>query len=73
MQSLEVAFGYAPVPRQKSVLSVAELQSGCGLAIFWTVDNFVAEKASDFNKVQQTSTSRPQTIQQQSLRINKNP
>ena len=38
-----------------------------------TVDNFVAAKASNFNKVQQTSTSRPQTLQQQSLRINKNP
>jgi hypothetical protein len=38
-----------------------------------TVDNFVAAKAPSFNRVQQTSTSRLQTIQQESLRINKNP
>jgi hypothetical protein len=38
-----------------------------------TVDNFVAARASNFNKIQQTSLSRPQRIQQQSLRINKNP
>jgi len=37
-----------------------------------TVDNFVTAKASNFNKFQQTSTRRPQTIQHQSLRINKN-
>jgi hypothetical protein len=36
-------------------------------------DNFVDKKASNFNKVQQTSTSAPQLLQQQSLRINKNP
>jgi cyanophycinase len=38
-----------------------------------TVDDFVDAKASNFNKVQQTSTSTPQMFQQQSLRINKNP
>jgi hypothetical protein len=29
--------------------------------------------STKFNRVQQSSTSRPQSIQQQSLRINKNP
>jgi hypothetical protein len=38
-----------------------------------TVDNFVDAKASNFDKVQQTSTSRPQLLQHESLRINKNP
>jgi hypothetical protein len=37
------------------------------------VDEFVTAKASDFNKVQHGSTSAPQTVQQQSLGINKNP
>ncbi len=37
------------------------------------VDRFVAAKASNFNRIQQGSTSRLQTIQHQSLRINKNP
>jgi hypothetical protein len=37
------------------------------------VDDFVAAKALGFNKVQQSSTSRPQTVQQQLLRNNKNP
>jgi len=31
-----------------------------------TVDNLVAEKASNFNKVQQSSTARPQLLQQES-------
>ena len=38
-----------------------------------TVDDFVAAEARSFVKVQQTSTSRPQTVQHQSLRINKIP
>jgi hypothetical protein len=38
-----------------------------------TVDNFVTAKAPNFNSFQSTSTSETQTIQQQSLRINKNP
>jgi hypothetical protein len=38
-----------------------------------TVDDFVAKKASNFNKVQQRSTSRQQRLQQESVRINKNP
>jgi hypothetical protein len=38
-----------------------------------TVDNFVDVKASNFNKVRQTSTRGPQTFQYQSLKINKNP
>jgi hypothetical protein len=42
-------------------------------SLYATVDNFVSEKASNFNKAQQSSTSTPQRIQQQSLRINKNP
>jgi len=37
------------------------------------IDKIVAAKAPSFNKIQQTSTSEPQTIQQQLLRINKNP
>ena len=36
-----------------------------------SVDDFVAVKAHDFNKAQQTSISRLQQVQQQSLRINK--
>ena len=36
-----------------------------------SVDDFVAVKAHDFNKVQQASISRPQQIQQQPLAINK--
>jgi hypothetical protein len=35
------------------------------------VDDFVAVKAHDFNKVQQTSISRLQQVQQQSLGINR--
>src|ERR1700733_6248109 len=35
------------------------------------VDDFVAVKAHDFNKAQQTSTSRLQQVQHQSLGINK--
>jgi hypothetical protein len=49
------------------------MQNGFELAVFPTVDNFAAAKAPNFEKLQQTSTSRLQTIQQQSLRINKNP
>jgi hypothetical protein len=49
-----------------------KLSQGRG-SLHVAVANFVAEKASNFNKVQQTSTSGPQTIQQESLRINKNP
>src|SRR6267378_3144168 len=36
-----------------------------------TVVNFVTAKAPEFNRVQQTSTSRPQTVQQESLRIHR--
>ena len=36
------------------------------------VDDFVAAKAPNFNKVQQSSTGGPQTFQQQSLKNNKN-
>jgi hypothetical protein len=36
-------------------------------------DNFVAEKVSIINKIQQTSTSAPQRLQRESLTINKNP
>jgi hypothetical protein len=38
-----------------------------------TVVDFVTAKAPNFNKIQQCSTSRPQTIQQESLRINRIP
>jgi hypothetical protein len=53
--------------------SFAKMRKGREVGRFPGVDNFVAEKASNFNKVQQSSTSRPQRLQQQSLRINKNP
>ena len=36
-----------------------------------TVDDFVAVKAHDFNRIQQTSISRLQQVQQQSLGINR--
>jgi hypothetical protein len=36
-----------------------------------TVVNFVTAKAPEFNRIQQTSTSRLQKIQQESLRIHK--
>jgi hypothetical protein len=35
------------------------------------VDDFVTAKAPDFNKIQQSSTSRPQAFQQESLKNNK--
>jgi hypothetical protein len=35
------------------------------------VDDFVTAKASEFNKIQQGSISRPQTIQRETLRIHK--
>jgi hypothetical protein len=38
----------------------------------WTVDNFVAAKASKFNRVQRASTNVPQTLQQEALGTNKN-
>src|ERR1700682_5960028 len=43
----------------------------CEIAFFPSVGNFVTAKAPDFSKVQQTSTSGPQTFQQESLRIHK--
>jgi hypothetical protein len=57
----------------KNLLPFAKTQNGREHAFSCDVDNFVAAKAFNFNQVQQTSTSRPQSIQQQSLRINKNP
>jgi hypothetical protein len=42
----------------------------CG--VISIVDNFVAARAPDFNKIQQTSMGRPQTLQHQSLKINRN-
>ena len=51
----------------------AKIQDVCEIRHSLTVVNFVAAKAPNFNKVQQSSTSGPQTIQQQSLRINKIP
>jgi hypothetical protein len=38
-----------------------------------TLDNFVTAKGPNFNKIQQASTGKPQTLQHQWLRINKNP
>jgi hypothetical protein len=57
----------------KSAAYTYNFHSGVPSSSFETVDNFVADKASNFNKVQQTSTGRPQLHQQESLRINKNP
>jgi hypothetical protein len=54
-------------------LLFSKLQTGTKLNSSMTVDDFVADKASNFNKVQQTSTCGPQQLQQQSLRISKNP
>jgi hypothetical protein len=53
-------------------VSISGINEWREFLLFPTVDNFVAERASDFKKVQQTSTSKPQLPQQQSLRINKN-
>lgn len=53
-------------------LSLAKTHGSHECLVSMTVDNFVAAKASNFNKVQQTSTSRSQTFQQQSLSFNKN-
>jgi len=52
---------------------ITEPPNSCEIAVFWSVDNFVPEKASSFNKVQQRSTGELQLLQQESLRINKNP
>ena len=46
-------------------------EMGVGKSIHTDVDDFVTAKAPDFNMIQQGSTSRPQTIQQESLKINK--
>jgi hypothetical protein len=54
-------------------LSPAKTQNGWKMGLSLTVDNFVDAKASNFNKVQQASTSGPHLLQQESLRINKNP
>ena len=43
------------------------------LAFALGVDNFVAAKAPNFNKVQQSSTSEQQRVQQELLRNNKKP
>jgi hypothetical protein len=40
-------------------------------SVYKTVDDFVAAKASDFNKSQQLSTSGLQQVQYQSVRNNK--
>jgi hypothetical protein len=54
-------------------VSLAKTKNGWKMGSSAAVDNFVDAKASNFNKVQQTSTSGPQRLQQQSLKINKNP
>ena len=62
-----------PADGLRLFLCPAKMLNGCALAAFRSVDKFVAAKAPNINRVQQTSTSRPQTFQYQSLRINKNP
>jgi hypothetical protein len=54
------------------VLWFAKILNGLQLGYFGSVDKFVAAKAPDFNTFLQASTSQPQTLQQQSLGINKN-
>jgi hypothetical protein len=49
----------------------AYIQGGIQIRFSKEVVNFVAAKAPNFNKVQQSSTSKPQTIQQESLRIHR--
>jgi hypothetical protein len=51
----------------------AKIQDGYEIGYFKSVDDFVTAKAPNFNKIQQGSTSEPQTIQQESLRNNKIP
>ena len=48
-----------------------ENKNGCHIDYFTSVGNFVTAKAPEFNRVQQISTSGPQTFQQESLRIHK--
>jgi hypothetical protein len=48
-----------------------KIQDGYEVGHFKNVDDFVAAKAPSFNKTQSTPISRPQTIQQDSLRINR--
>jgi hypothetical protein len=59
--------------RHLVVVSTESRNRACGPSIQSGVDNFVVVKAPGFNKIQRTSTGRPQTIQQESLRSNKNP
>src|SRR5580704_10854389 len=51
----------------------AKTQDSSEIRHFRIVDNFVAAKAPSFNKFHQTSTRRLQTVQQESLRINRFP
>jgi hypothetical protein len=60
-------------PEPGAACGSPKFKTGETLGSCATVDNFVTAKASSFNKIQQTSTSRPQTLQHQSLKINKNP
>ena len=64
------------VPQSSRRLSTeTDFVPQCLFRIFFvlSVDNFVTAKASDFNKIQQSSSSRQQTFQQESLRIHKIP
>jgi|HubBroStandDraft_6_1064221.scaffolds.fasta_scaffold23237_3 hypothetical protein len=60
------------LPSRAHEAPFAKIRNGREIDYFGSVDKFVAAKAPDFNKFLQTSTSKPQTFQQQSLRINKN-
>jgi hypothetical protein len=58
---------------RSSPLWFAKIQDGYEIGYFRSVQDFVAAKAPSFNKIQQSSTSRLQTIQQESLRIDEIP
>jgi len=67
---------FARSPREIGTINDAvarEFQDSYEIGCLKSVDDFVAAKAPNFNKVQQSSTSGLQTIQQQSLRNNRNP
>jgi hypothetical protein len=54
-------------------LFLAKIQNDYEIEAFAVVDDSVTVKAPDFNKFQQSSTTVPQTVQQESLRINRIP
>jgi hypothetical protein len=59
--------------QQLLTLSFAKIQNRFEIDLFKSVDDFETAKAPNFNKSQPSSTRRPQSIQQEPVRINKNP